>query len=118
MSGEQPIVLITGGRSYAQRAHVYALLDALLRNYPGMCVAQGGATGADALARAWCKSRGQPCITMPAPWDVHGPAAGTMRNQWMLDYLKPRFVVAFPGGAGTADMKRRATRQGYEVYEG
>jgi hypothetical protein len=35
----------------------------------------------------------------------------------MLDSEKPALVVAFPGGSGTADMKRRAVAAGVEVIE-
>ena len=35
----------------------------------------------------------------------------------MLDEGRPDFVVAFPGGRGTADMCRRAREAGLEVVE-
>lgn len=36
----------------------------------------------------------------------------------MLDYFDIDYVVAFPGGAGTADMVRRARAKGVPVHEG
>lgn len=111
-------VLVTGGRTYDDRGHVYMVLDGLLRRYPALCVVQGGAKGADRLASLWAAARGKPCITMAAAWDALGPAAGSTRNQWMLDYNPDiAFCVAFPGGPGTADMKRRCAGKGIKVYE-
>lgn len=112
------IILFTGGRDFNDAARARLVLDGILRSFPHAAFAQGGARGADKLVREWCKKRGQPCITMDAPWDAHGNSAGPMRNQWMLDYLRPNFVVAFPGGTGTADMVARARQQGINVYEG
>jgi hypothetical protein len=51
-----------------------------------------------------------------ADWNTHGRAAGPIRNQRMLDEVKPELVVAFPGGRGTADMVRRAREAGVNVY--
>lgn len=112
------VILFTGGRDFSDVARVEKVLDGLLANFPSAAFAQGGARGADRLVREWCKKRGQPCITMDAQWDAHGNSAGPIRNQWMLEYLRPNFLVAFPGGTGTADMVRRARAQGVNVYAG
>ena len=37
----------------------------------------------------------------PADWNMHGRAAGPIRNQQMLDEGKPELVVSFLGGRGT-----------------
>lgn len=111
------IILLAGGRGFNDTARVTLVLDGILNSFPRAAFAQGGAKGADELVRKWCKRRGQPCVTIEAPWDAHGNSAGPMRNQWMLDYLRPSFVIAFPGGTGTADMVNRARQQGFNVYE-
>jgi len=66
--------------------------------------------------KAWAESREIACETYPADWDKHGKAAGPIRNQEMLDQ-HPDFVLAFPGGNGTADMVARARRAGVPVAE-
>ena len=111
------IVLVTGGRKFGPGSHVWQTLDGLAMHEPQLCIVQGGASGADGHARRWAKARGKPCLTMDAQWDALGPKAGALRNQWMLDYLKVDYCVAFPGGAGTADMKRRCKEKGIRVYE-
>lgn len=100
-------VLVTGGRRYTDVACVYRELDELLVQHPDMVVVQGGARGADELARSWAYSRGQPYRTYPADWSL-GRRAGIERNQHMLDVESVDLVLAFPGGAGTSDMVRRA----------
>lgn len=116
-------VLVFGGRDYADRARLYAELDDLDTKRGQLTIINGGATGADRLAREWAKERGRPCITYPADWnnlsyhdrvvrirrdgskyDVH---AGPRRNQKMIDDGKPDMGVGFPGGAGTRDMLSR-----------
>lgn len=120
-------VLICGGRHYANWLKVYTVLDDLLKQHGRLTVIQGGATGADALAREWVGSRswrrGKRCgppIDLKeekAEWRKHGRAAGPIRNQAMLDRHSPELVVAFRGGSGTADMMRKARAAGVEVRE-
>lgn len=111
-------VLVCGGRHYEDMGAVWSQLDALLwSNIDHMTVIQGGASGADALARSWCESNEVPFMTYRAHWHTHGKAAGPIRNQQMLDEGKPDLVLAFPGHNGTADMVRRAREAGVEVIE-
>ena len=106
-------VLVCGGRDYADRKRVFDYLDRLWREaapLDALEVIQGGATGADALAREWCCSREVPYVNVPANWKLLGKAAGPIRNQRMIDEYGPSLVLAFPGGRGTADMVSRAHR--------
>ncbi|MFZ1005386.1 MAG: SLOG family protein [Candidatus Sulfotelmatobacter sp.] len=112
-------VLVCGGRNYANKKCVYEELDRLHAVQNIAFLMQGGATGADALARSWAMSRQVPQMEYPAAWkDLSHPDArvktradgsrydanaGHRRNQVMLDE-KPDRVVAFPGGFGTRDM--------------
>jgi len=80
-----------------------------------MKLVTGDARGADALARSWALVYGVPHRCYVAHWEKHGKAAGPLRNQRMLDENPVDLVIAFPGGAGTADMVRRAEAAGIEV---
>jgi precorrin-6x reductase len=75
----------------------------------------GDAGGADALASAWSLVYGIPNRRYVAKWGKHGRAAGPIRNQQMLEDNPIDLVIAFPGGAGTADMVSRAEAAGIEV---
>jgi hypothetical protein len=61
--------------------------------------------------------RGVTVEQFPAEWGRLGRAAGPIRNAVMLRDGKPELVIAFKGGAGTADMKARARKAGIEVRE-
>lgn len=101
-------ILVCGGRDYSDKSTVFATLDAVSRGKP-VTLIEGGATGADTLAREWRRSTGRgETITVKADWTRHGRAAGPIRNQRMIDLYKPDIVIAFPGGRGTSDMMRRA----------
>jgi hypothetical protein len=52
-----------------------------------------------------------------ADWATHGKRAGPIRNIKMLDEEKPRVVIAFPGGAGTANMMKIGREAGVPVVE-
>lgn len=111
-------VVVTGGRDYADAAAVARTLDKVHAVHVISTLVHGAATGADTLAGKWAKSKGVPCKAVPvkpADWEAHGPAAGPKRNQAMLDRFKPDLLVAFPGGAGTADCVRRARKAGIVV---
>jgi len=110
-------VLVTGGRHYNDWGHVSTTLDVILSRTGRVHVVQGGAAGADALAKRWAWRHRMPSTTYVARWDRHGLAAGGIRNQQMLDQEWPRFVLAFPGGSGTKDMKERAQRAEVPVID-
>lgn len=138
------IVLVCGGRDYVDEVRVRSALTALehkyLRKFRGLI--HGAAKGADRLAKQWQDDRialeyaqcadnrridakgllgwqRNPemwCAGYPADWEKHGPAAGPIRNQYMLDNNPGiELVIAFPGGKGTADMVRRAKAKGIPV---
>jgi hypothetical protein len=73
-----------------------------------MCA--GGARNVDTFAEEWAMSRGVPFERFDADWNRFGNRAGPIRNQEMIDEFKPDVGLVFPGGPGTADMKRRLKR--------
>lgn len=108
-------VLVCGGREFNDHALAFRTLDEL-RPAP-VRIIQGGAAGADELARNWAARNFITYEHFPADWATHGRAAGPIRNQQMLEQGKPDLVIAFPGGRGTADMVRRAKAAGVRVVE-
>lgn len=113
MASDRPVVLVTGGRLFTNYEAVCRELDKL---EPGKIV-EGGAAGADTLARRYARERGIELATHRANWNRYGLGAGPKRNQLMLDVESPHIVLAFPGMSGTADMVARAKRGGYRVIE-
>lgn len=107
-SGAPLVVLVCGGRDFADPLFVWQQLDRLHRRTGIRRVVSGGATGVDAFAARWAREQRVPLGVYPADWRTYGRGAGPRRNQQMLDAEAPDLVLAFPGGRGTADMVRRA----------
>lgn len=110
-------ILVGGGRNYSDHKTLYAILDHFQRVLRFTAVVEGGAWGADHLARQWCDNRGVQVFTVWANWTGNGKAAGPLRNELALDIFNPDEVILFPGGKGTDDMRQRATRRGTRVIE-
>ena len=104
--------LICGGRNFADQAMFDDVMSRLMEMWGcPECVVHGGATGADAMAGKWASQMAIGAIEVKADWQLHGPAAGPIRNELMLTDHKPKRVIAFPGGKGTADMVTRARKR-------
>ena len=86
-------------------------------------VLHGGARGADAAIGRAAQQLGWSALVMPAQWQLHGRAAGPIRNRELLQQaiakavahtspgsLASVLVVAFPGGPGTASLVKEARR--------
>lgn len=102
-------LLVCGGRDYTDAKALHARLDALVKERGRVSVLiHGAARGADSLASTWAEANGIPTLPFPADWSTYGKSAGAIRNSQMLTEGQPDLVVAFPGGAGTANMVRQA----------
>lgn len=112
-------VIICGGRNFNDKSYLFSIMDQIIESKGIHHVIAGGARGADTLAIEWATNRGIPYTIVHADWDQYGRRAGYLRNTWMLNMLNEQsedFVVAFPGGVGTAHMVRIAKRH-YPVLE-
>lgn len=113
-------ILICGGRDFLDYDLLKYTLDGLLlgSELNNITIIQGGAKGADFLAKVYansCTSHEVECLEFPAAWFKYGKKAGFIRNQTMLEEGKPDLVVAFSGGKGTEDMVSKAVKAGVEV---
>lgn len=105
-------VLVCGGRDFVPGWKDYAELASALTPFDTLI--EGGARGADRFARDFAVGLNCKVETFNADWKKYGKAAGAIRNQAMIE-ARPDLVLAFPGGAGTADCVRRARKAGIEV---
>jgi len=115
---------VTGGRTFADTEVLYDALDQCLQHCfkrgAKLVIVQGGANGADKIARDWVLLNKDENVTLVwerADWNKYGKAAGPKRNQRMIDKHNLDALIAVPGGAGTADMKRRATEAQIPIFE-
>lgn len=96
-----PVVLFCGSREWTDRDRIRRDLESLPER---AVVIEGGARGADRIAREEAHGLGLHVATVPALWDHYGRSAGFRRNEAMAR-LEPDFVYAYPlGGPGTAQM--------------
>lgn len=121
-------VLVCGGRDLTDHLFVFKTLDLLHQERKITHVIEGGQRtrdphtreivgGADYWGMRWAKRYLIPFTTVRADWNKHGRAAGPIRNQLMIDEQHPDLVIAFPGGAGTADMVHKAILAKIKVIE-
>ena len=110
-------VLVCGGRTYNNKETIHEVLSSIHKETPISVLIHGAAKGADTLAGCWARENNIKEKQCPALWNTYGKAAGSIRNQQMLDSNTVELVIAFPGGKGTADMINRAKKSGIEVKE-
>lgn len=107
------IVVMCGSRTWTDVPTV----ESVIAGFPlRTVVIEGGAKGADLIARQAAHRAGLHVATMPALWELYSRGAGARRNRAML-HLRPDKVVAFhrDGSPGTADMIRAARDAGIPV---
>ena len=118
-------VLVCGGRNFQDVPFLWRKLDELHARGDGIAlVIEGGSDavageyyGADYWARMWAKAHNVRSETCWADWDQFGRWAGPKRNKEMIDKFEPHLVLAFEGGAGTANMIKQAKDAGIPVTE-
>lgn len=106
-------IIVTGGRKFSDCAAVKQVLDM----FEIELIVQGGATGADTLARAYAIARNIKYVTIEANWKEHGRAAESIRNKEMLERYPNAIVIAFPGGKGAANCIKQALSKDMAIIE-
>jgi len=114
-------ILVTGGRAFTNEDALYEMLDHIEAMCDsrrlGMVIVQGGAQGADKIARTWAWHNNKQLVTERANWQQHGKGAGHRRNQAMIEKYRPDICVAMPGGRGTADMVARCRTNNIPILQ-
>lgn len=111
-------VMVTGGRHFDDATKAFNALDALHQHRgPITLLIEGGAMGADRIARTWALLHAVHITTFEADWERRGPKAGPERNRRMITEGRPDLVVAFEGGAGTASAVSLARAARIEVLD-
>lgn len=96
-------VVVTGYRKWQSADTVFRVLDEVFKNPPGYgsynILAVGDCpTGADAYTRHWARVLRPGRVMLlefEAHWEQLGNAAGPIRNEAMLQMIRPDLVVAF-----------------------
>ncbi len=106
-------VLVCGSRHAKDPGPIRARLNKIRHKIDFLVT--GDASGVDSFAAAWAREWGIAHAIFPACWEYYGREAGPVRNVWMAIQVVPDLVLAFKGGAGTANMVKVATVQEIEV---
>lgn len=116
------VLVVTGSRNWTDVGAITEILDEIK---PALLI-QGGAQGADTIARNWCDQTGTPCVEVPALWTAHGKAAGPKRNVLMLRVAKALaaaremevevMACPLPDSVGTKHMAEIARAEGLLCY--
>lgn len=109
-------ILVCGDRHWND----YKIIRRELLNFPkGTVIIHGKAKGADSIAGAIALELDFKVEEYSAEWNVHGRAAGPIRNRKMLYEGMPDIVLAFhkniEGSKGTKDMVNIARSAGKTV---
>ena len=111
-------VIVCGGRDFTDYQFLHDTLKTVqLSRGKFTLIVHGNAKGADTLADFYGGRNHIATKRYIAEWKKYGLGAGPIRNMQMLREEKPDLVIAFKGGAGTADMIRQAKMVGVEVID-
>ena len=112
-------ILICGCRNYTNYEKIRNYIATAKSEYPTLIIVQGGAKGADYLAKKACIELQIECREYKAKWQKYGRSAGPKRNQQMLDEEHPELIVAFhpdiQRSKGTKDMINRAKQNNFNT---
>ena len=110
-------VLVSGKRDFTDYIVFRCILDKSLASInDNIIIVEGGARGTDALAKQYASERHYEFIEFPADGDKYCRAAGIIRNDEMVNFIKDKTCKAFffwdGQSRGTGDCLRRAKRAG------
>ncbi|WP_218040227.1 DUF2493 domain-containing protein [Actinomadura sp. WMMB 499] len=117
-------LVVTGSRDWGDWYLVWNALDVFTAMAKKVTLVHGNCpTGADKQADLWSEKASWPTrpvkvLRYPAQWELHGKAAGPIRNQQMVDEnLDADYVLAFPLGEsrGTRGCMEYARKEGLTV---
>ena len=106
-------VIIAGGRDYNFDETDFMILRGLNNDYNFTEIISGGASGADYDGESFAEINGITTKCFSANWKKYGKSAGPIRNKQMAKYADA--VILFPGGKGTASMRKYAEQYNLKV---
>jgi len=112
-------ILICGDRNYTDKERIRKVIISYSYG-ANLIVIEGGAKGADTLAREICEELAIPFKEYKSEWAKYGKAAGPIRNKLMLDdNPEIELVIAFHNNIeeskGTKNMVEQAKERGINV---
>lgn len=110
-------ILVCGSRYWHDVGYIDRFIKTLVPSSP--VIVNGFAPGADGIADYCANAQGLKTKPYPARWDLHGNAAGPIRNKQMLDSEPISFVCAFTynlfESRGTMNMVKQSLERNISV---
>ena len=116
-------LVIAGGRDFRGTLDDFYLIKEAIEKYNITEIVSGKQKtwdekkntyyGADYFGELCATLLGLPIKPLPAPWKKLGSGAGPYRNKLMAEYTV--YVFLFPGGKGTASMRKEALTAGKKI---
>jgi len=103
---------ISEGQAYTECVAFYLEQE----SYPTEVIS-GGARGVDTGGELFAQVNKIPVKLFPADWDIHGRAAGPIRNKQMAEYGDALLLIWDGKSKGSASMKREMEKLNKPVYE-
>ena len=115
------ILWIAGGRDYHDEQVMLNTISNMIVLLGFDALVTGAAKGTDLTAERLWRNYQLPYVGVPAEWDRfrkqgNVKAAGPYRNEVIANEYHPSALLAFPGGAGTANAVRVARDYNIEVF--
>lgn len=88
-------IIFCGDRTWSNIVLIRLVMGGLKANFGKFIVLEGGARGADILAKRVAEELGLKVKEFPANWTKNGRAAGPIRNAQMVNDGKASGVIAF-----------------------
>ena len=111
-------ILVCGDRNWTDWEPIRRFIAGLPKD---TVIIEGEARGVDSIARLVAGEYSLEVEGYPANWELHGKAAGPIRNKRMLDEGKPNKVVFFHSdlakSKGTKNMVEQARKAGIPVED-
>lgn len=108
--------IIAGSRGITSQAVVETAIRASGWRDKITVVVSGTARGVDAEGEAWADRNARDVVRYPADWEMHGRAAGLIRNREMAKNADALIAVWDGESRGTKNMIYEARERGLEVY--
>ena len=107
-------VIVAGTRSIADYDRVARAIESA--PFDVTEIVSGCAPGPDQLGALYGYLNDIPVKEFPAEWDVHGRAAGPIRNQAMSEYADALILIWNGQSRGSKDMLERAKAENLEIF--
>ena len=106
-------VIVAGNRRFNNHSLITKALESIIGNRD-VVIVSGGATGVDTIASQWANKKGLDSVIMKADWNLHGRAAGPIRNKAMAE-ISTHLIAFHNGSSGTQNMIDTAKNRGIKV---